>query len=102
MAHNNGMVPKPRKARSAKGVSDNAAKLVLRSAEGGAGGFRAAANAAPAIAADPNIDPAYLAVPVSDLTGTPFVPHRPARPEKSEGGKKFKLVSDYQPAGDQR
>ncbi|MBO9557229.1 MAG: excinuclease ABC subunit UvrB [Caulobacter sp.] len=28
-------------------------------------------------------------------------PHRPARPEKSEGGKKFKLVSDYQPAGDQ-
>ncbi|WP_374578647.1 excinuclease ABC subunit UvrB [Phenylobacterium sp.] len=28
-------------------------------------------------------------------------PHRPARPEKSEGGKRFKLVSDYQPAGDQ-
>ncbi|SFJ28209.1 excinuclease ABC subunit UvrB [Caulobacter sp. UNC279MFTsu5.1] len=28
-------------------------------------------------------------------------PHRPARPEKSEGGRKFKLVSDYQPAGDQ-
>src|SRR6195256_6751898 len=38
------------------------------------------------------------------LTGaelTAFVPHRPARPEKSEGGKRFKLVSDYQPAGDQ-
>ena len=30
-----------------------------------------------------------------------WVPHRPARPEKSEGGRKFKLVSDYQPAGDQ-
>ncbi|MFZ5729545.1 excinuclease ABC subunit UvrB [Phenylobacterium sp.] len=28
-------------------------------------------------------------------------PHRPARPSKSEGGKRFKLVSDYQPAGDQ-
>ncbi|WP_414695222.1 excinuclease ABC subunit UvrB [Phenylobacterium sp.] len=28
-------------------------------------------------------------------------PHRPARPDKSEGGKRFKLVSDYQPAGDQ-
>jgi excinuclease ABC subunit B len=28
-------------------------------------------------------------------------PHRPARPDKSEGGRKFKLVSDYQPAGDQ-
>jgi excinuclease ABC subunit B len=28
-------------------------------------------------------------------------PHRPARPDKSEGGRRFKLVSDYQPAGDQ-
>ena len=28
-------------------------------------------------------------------------PHRPVRPAKSEGGKVFKLVSDYQPAGDQ-
>jgi excinuclease ABC subunit B len=28
-------------------------------------------------------------------------PHRPARPQKSEGGRKFKLVSDYEPAGDQ-
>jgi excinuclease ABC subunit B len=28
-------------------------------------------------------------------------PHRPARPAKSEGGKRFNLVSDYQPAGDQ-
>jgi excinuclease ABC subunit B len=32
---------------------------------------------------------------------TAFVPHRPVRPEKSEGGKRFKLVSEYQPAGDQ-
>jgi excinuclease ABC subunit B len=30
-----------------------------------------------------------------------FTPHRPQRPEKSEGGKPFRLVSDYQPAGDQ-
>ena len=28
-------------------------------------------------------------------------PHRPARPDKSEGGRKFKLVSEYSPAGDQ-
>jgi len=28
-------------------------------------------------------------------------PHRPERPQKSEGGRKFKLVSNYQPAGDQ-
>ncbi|MFQ3666329.1 MAG: excinuclease ABC subunit UvrB, partial [Sphingomonadaceae bacterium] len=30
-----------------------------------------------------------------------FVPNRPVRPEKSEGGRRFRLVSDYQPAGDQ-
>ena len=34
-------------------------------------------------------------------TGQGFVPHRPARPEKAEGGKTFRLVSDYQPSGDQ-
>jgi excinuclease ABC subunit B len=34
-------------------------------------------------------------------TAETFVPHRPARPEKHEGGKPFKLVADYQPAGDQ-
>jgi excinuclease ABC subunit B len=30
-----------------------------------------------------------------------FVPHRPARPEKSEGGRRFRLASDYEPSGDQ-
>ena len=30
-----------------------------------------------------------------------FMPHRPERPEKSEGGKAFKLVSEYSPSGDQ-
>ncbi|MFL9841659.1 excinuclease ABC subunit UvrB [Sphingomonas sp. ST-64] len=34
-------------------------------------------------------------------TGPGFVPHRPQRPDKSEGGRAFKLVSDYSPAGDQ-
>ncbi len=89
MAHNNGMVPRTRRGR---GASDNAAK------------FKAAVEAAPSIASDPHIDPAYLATPVSELTAVEtaaFVPHRPARPEKSEGGKRFKLVSEYQPAGDQ-
>ncbi|NBB17368.1 excinuclease ABC subunit UvrB [Caulobacter sp. SLTY] len=35
--------------------------------------------------------------------GAPMLwkPHRPARPDKSEGGKTFKLVADYEPAGDQ-
>ncbi|QIG81333.1 excinuclease ABC subunit UvrB [Stakelama tenebrarum] len=35
-------------------------------------------------------------------TGESFVPHRPNRPEKAEGGRKFKLVSEYEPSGDQR
>ena len=34
-------------------------------------------------------------------TSAAFVPHRPARPPKVEGGKAFTLVSEYQPAGDQ-
>ncbi|MFL6829510.1 MAG: excinuclease ABC subunit UvrB, partial [Sphingomicrobium sp.] len=34
-------------------------------------------------------------------TAAAFVPHKPARPEKAEGGKRFQLVSDYEPAGDQ-
>ncbi|MDB5439069.1 MAG: uvrB [Caulobacteraceae bacterium] len=48
---------------------------------------------------------------VSDVTGVfqydaqalpaLWTPHRPVRPPKSEGGKRFTLVSDYQPAGDQ-
>ena len=35
-----------------------------------------------------------------DTTGE-FVPHKPARPEKSMPGKRFELVSEYEPAGDQ-
>ena len=30
-----------------------------------------------------------------------FVPHKPIRPDKSEGGRSFNLVSDFDPAGDQ-
>jgi excinuclease ABC subunit B len=30
-----------------------------------------------------------------------WVPHRPARPEKSEGGVALKMASEFQPAGDQ-
>jgi excinuclease ABC subunit B len=87
MAHNNGMVPRSRKGR---GVSDNAAK------------FQSAVEAGPSLAEAANMDPAYLAPPLAALSaGGTFVPHRPARPAKSEGGKKFKLVSEYKPAGDQ-
>ena len=40
---------------------------------------------------------------VSDFPSMPaaWVPHRPERPAKSEGGKKFRLQSAYEPAGDQ-
>ncbi len=34
-------------------------------------------------------------------TSGEFTPHKPARPEKSMGGRRFELVSDYEPAGDQ-
>ena len=69
-------------------MSDNAAR------------FQAAVDKMPlavgTVSPEDAIDPAYATVPISE-----FVPHRPARPEKSEGGKKFKLVSEYDPAGDQ-
>ena len=32
---------------------------------------------------------------------TPWTPHRPEKPAKSEGGVKFDLVSEYKPKGDQ-
>ncbi len=54
--------------------------------------------------------PSYLQgklPPIGDhplLTGEDmpvFVPHRPPRPEKSEGGKPFVIKSDFEPKGDQ-
>ena len=39
--------------------------------------------------------------PIVAGTTPTFVPHRPERPEKSEGGIKFKIVSEYAPKGDQ-
>jgi excinuclease ABC subunit B len=34
-------------------------------------------------------------------TGEAFIPHRPERPPKAEGGRPFKLVAEYEPSGDQ-
>ncbi|MCF8478758.1 MAG: DEAD/DEAH box helicase family protein, partial [Pseudolabrys sp.] len=34
-------------------------------------------------------------------TGQVWTPHRPPRPEKSEGGQKFVIKSDFEPKGDQ-
>ena len=33
--------------------------------------------------------------------GQVWTPHRPARPEKSEGGRRLRMVTDYAPSGDQ-
>jgi excinuclease ABC subunit B len=42
----------------------------------------------------------FNAEPVAN-TPAAWVPHRPERPEKSEGGIRFKCVSEYEPTGDQ-
>ncbi|HEX3809307.1 MAG TPA: excinuclease ABC subunit UvrB [Rhizomicrobium sp.] len=82
------MIPRSKKAGSkAKGLSEGAQR------------FRDAVEAVP-VAPPSGIGD----LPLHGGTGAEmagFVPHRPARPEKSEGGKAFKLVSEYQPAGDQ-
>jgi excinuclease ABC subunit B len=36
-----------------------------------------------------------------EFAATPWTPHRPPRPEKSEGGKRFVIKSDFEPKGDQ-
>jgi excinuclease ABC subunit B len=37
----------------------------------------------------------------ADQAGQIWTPHRPPRPDKSEGGKKFVIKSDFEPKGDQ-
>ncbi|MGA9081495.1 MAG: excinuclease ABC subunit UvrB [Pseudolabrys sp.] len=36
-----------------------------------------------------------------EFSAVPWTPHRPPRPEKSEGGKRFVIASDFEPKGDQ-
>ena len=72
MAHNNGQVGRPVKG-NVRGFAEAGGRFDMTGAE-------------PAGVAGNSIN---------------FVPHRPVRPEKSEGGNRFKLVSDYEPAGDQ-
>jgi excinuclease ABC subunit B len=36
-----------------------------------------------------------------EFSSVPWTPHRPPRPEKSEGGVRFKIASDFEPKGDQ-
>ena len=44
---------------------------------------------------------AKFVMDVAPSVAAAWAPHRPARPQKSEGGRKFNLVAPYQPAGDQ-
>jgi excinuclease ABC subunit B len=36
-----------------------------------------------------------------EISAVPWTPHRPPRPEKSEGGKRFVIQSEFEPKGDQ-
>ncbi len=45
--------------------------------------------------------PMMASHPIVAGTAQQFTPHRPPRPEKSEGGIAFKLVSEFEPKGDQ-
>ena len=45
--------------------------------------------------------PIEIRTSLEEPDSSAFVPHRPQRPDKAEGGKRFEIVSDYQPAGDQ-
>jgi excinuclease ABC subunit B len=54
------------------------------------------------MARSPRPPGAAEAATVFDTTAAVWTPHRPKRAwEKLEGGRRFKLVSDYEPAGDQ-
>jgi excinuclease ABC subunit B len=45
--------------------------------------------------------PMMASHPIVAGTAQQFTPHRPPRPEKSEGGIAFELVSEFEPKGDQ-
>ena len=45
--------------------------------------------------------PMLASHPIVAGTAQEFVPHRPERPEKSEGGINFEIVSEFEPKGDQ-
>ena len=48
-----------------------------------------------------SLQPMIASHPLVAGTVQAYTPHRPARPEKSEGGIRFKLVSEFEPKGDQ-
>ncbi len=102
MAHNNGKIPRGR----GKGMSEASARFRAAAAPVDPAGT--AYDPGPPDLDQLNADAARIGgignLPLHGATGAElagFVPHRPVRPEKSQGGIKFKLVSEYEPAGDQ-
>src|SRR5262245_19692599 len=49
----------------------------------------------------PPMPPTKPKTGLAEAPAAMFVPHKPLRPEKSEGGKSFKVISDMTPKGDQ-
>ncbi|MDB5512318.1 MAG: excinuclease subunit [Enterovirga sp.] len=87
--------PAPRPSGRAKGKSpepDRTAELEDEDALPSSTGLSATVSALSALLESGN--PLFK-------NGQRWVPHRPPRPEKSEGGIRFKLHSEYRPAGDQ-
>ncbi|MGL4974757.1 MAG: excinuclease ABC subunit UvrB, partial [Bosea sp. (in: a-proteobacteria)] len=96
-----------------------AKSLGLPVADGGKAKGKAKAKTAPGeLAESDDIEDIFNADTAASVTakaladrleaGSPFidpnaawVPHRPARPDKSEGGIRFEMVTDYTPSGDQ-
>jgi len=103
MAHNNGQIPR-KSGRKPAGMSEAARQFEAAAAVNPIPAAGTAYDPAPPIG---NLPPhgatgAEIAGPVGGADNQmAFVPHRPQRPQKSEGGKRFKLVSEYEPAGDQ-
>ncbi|MGL5363738.1 MAG: DEAD/DEAH box helicase family protein, partial [Bosea sp. (in: a-proteobacteria)] len=100
-------------------VQKLAKSLGLPVADGGKAKGKAKAKGAPSeLAESDDIEDIFNADTAASVTakaladrleaGSPFidpnaawVPHRPARPDKSEGGIRFGMVTDYTPSGDQ-
>ena len=101
MAHNNGQIPR-QSGRKRAGMSEAARAFESAAAQVAIPAAGTAYDPAPPVGGADNQMIGNL--PLHGATGAEiagFVPHRPQRPQKSEGGKRFKLVSEYEPAGDQ-
>ena len=86
---------RPRRKGSAKASAKAATRFETPAPESHPRGLTGAAVTADSLKAlleegDPNI-----------RNRPPWLPHRPPRPDKSEGGRAFRVVSEFEPKGDQ-